>query len=286
MKKICMLLLLVGLGTCCAGMALSDNSQVPEVAQEIGAQAKDLSRFASYVYDELSMDEIPDGELTEDMLSMLEEEQADRIFDGLLPVFVEKGYVQDLPRSAFLNEERMLWIEDVGSFMSLWKQKDTVPMEEMPTSQVHRSSDCDPAATSNCNYFSIYFWGLEPLFEPCPRCFPAGWVYDYCFSFGFDGVNQMQISLRTEAVPGRFDQPRAVSACFDHETDECLSIAVQYEGQGYVIVYQNSNFRINGIINSCQNCPYSQKERESGAALKAGLWHCTACGAITKAEGE
>ena len=286
MKRICALLLSVALLLSCNASSLAEAVQTEDAADRAGMLEAELAKFSPEAYDELSMDEIPDGELTEELLGRLEEEHADRVFDALLPWLVEKGYVQELPRTAYLNYEGMLWIEDVGSFADLWLQRDTVPIEEMPSSQIHLSPDCNSAATSLCNYFAIYFWGLEPLFELCPKCFPVGWNYDYLLSFEFAGLNRLEINLMTEAVPGRFDQPRSISACFDHETDECLSVAVQYEGQDYIIVYQHDDFKLCGIISGCQNCTYTRSIDEMLATLEAGLWHCSTCGRLTRVEGE
>lgn len=286
MKRICSLLLLVVFGLGCTAMSLAETVQTEDAAHIDGAPEKDLSQFSSSSYDELSMDEIPDGELTEELLDRLEDEQAARIFDALLPWLTEKGYIRELPRSAYLDYEGTLWIEDVGSFADLWYQMDKVPIEEMPTSLIHLSSDCDPAATHRCNYFAIYFWSLDPLFELCPKCFPAGWSYDYLFTFDSTGMNRMEINLLTESVPGRFDQPRSIIAYFDHETDECLSIAVQFSGQDYVIVHQNDRFEISGIIRCCENCDDPWQDHRAWVALEAGLWHCKACGSITRAEAD
>lgn len=286
MKRICSLLLLIMFVLSCNAMSIAETVQTADTAHIASVPEKDLSMFPLYTYDELSMDEIPDGELTEELLNRLEEEHADRIFDTLLPWLVEKGYVQELPRSAYLNYVGTLWIEDIGSFADLWMQNDSVPIEEMPTSLIHLSPECDLTATRRCNYFAIYFWNLESLFDLCPKCYPVGWIYDYLFSFEFEGVNQLQIDLRTEAIPGKYDQPRSVIAYFNHETDECPSIAVQYEGQDYVIVYQNDHFKFNGIISCCQNCEDPWSGNNAWATLEDGLWHCKACGTITKVEGE
>ena len=286
MKKNCLLLMFLVFVLSCNAMSIAETAQTADAAHIVSVPEKDLSMFPSYVYNQLSMDEIPDGELTEELLERLQEEQAARILDTLLPWLVEKGYVQELPRSAYLDYVGTLWIEDLGSFFDLYKQIDTVPIDEIPTSQIHRSPECDPTATSRCNYFAIYFWSLEPLFDLCPKCFPAGWIYDYIFTFEFEGVNQLQINLRTEAIPGKYDQPRSVIAYYDHETDECLSVAVQYEGQDYVIVYQNDHFKLNGIISCCQNCDDPCSNNNAWGTLGDGLWYCKTCGTITTVEGE
>ncbi|MGN1020227.1 MAG: hypothetical protein ACI4O7_07610 [Aristaeellaceae bacterium] len=268
MKKFCLMLAVLALG--CSVPALADT---------------DLSQFDASVYDELSMDEIPDGELTGDLLSTLEDAHTDRIFDELLPWLVEKGYVRDVPRSGCVNEESKLWIRDIGSFMDLWLQLDTVPLEEMPTSLVHCSPSCDPDATVNCNVFAIGFWGLEDLFAPCPMCYPEGWVYDYLLSCEYEDLNQLYIGLRTEAVPGRFDEPRNIVASFDHGTDECLAVAVQYTDQAYVIVYQSERLTLQGILSACERCSIPGKDNPWDN-LEPGLWHCQACGSITRVEAE
>ena len=92
----------------------------------------------------------------------------------------------------------------------------------------------------------------------------------------------MRISSWSDAVPGKYDQPRSIVAYYDHETDECLSVAVLYYKQGYIIVYQKEGFEINGILDRCANCDQEDEHRESWSGLEDGLWHCRWCGTITK----
>lgn len=73
-----------------------------------------------------------------------------------------------------------------------------------------------------------------------------------------------------------------IVAYYDHETDECLSVAVLYYKQGYIIVYQKEGFEINGILDRCANCDQEDEHRESWSGLEDGLWHCRWCGTITK----
>lgn len=261
----------------------------PETMEILGMPP--LWKFQSAHYDELSMDEIPEGELTEELLDDLEEKQENQLFDELLPWLIEKGYIQDWPRSAFLNYEGTLWIEDVGSFYDLSVQYDTYELVEnpdtldtskLPTYYAHLSPECTLKAYKNCNYFAMYFWSVDMLFKPCPKCFPEGWAYDYIFSFAFEGMNKMRVNSWTEAVPGKYDQPRSIVAYYDYGTDECLSVAVLYYKQGYIIVYQKEGFEINGILDRCTNCDREDEHRASWSDLGDGLWHCRWCGTITK----
>lgn len=276
MKKTNLLLLLV-LALACIGTALAETTQTTEEAK-----LKELSKFQSYEYNELSMDEIPDGELTQELLKMLRETHENRIFDELLPWLVQRGYVQDLPRSAYLNYEGTLWVAEGMSFADLSMQCELVPAEELPTFRVHLSPDCDPAATVSCNYFFMYFMGVETLAEPCPVCFPNSWVYDYIHTYAFEGMNELEINLFSQAVSGKYDQPTCVIAYYDHATDECLWVSVQFYGQDFAIVYQSDSLQVDGIIYFCPNCDepwcnYSPVELET-----PGLWYCATCGHFTK----
>lgn len=286
MKKIGLLILLAVCWISCIGNALAEGDPAADNAPASGEKERALSMFQPYLYNELAMDEIPDGELTEDMLISLQDEHAARIFDGLLPWLVEKGYVRDLPRSAYLDDEGLLWIEDICSLWELCVRIDQVPIEEMPTSLIHLSPDCDPAATRKCNYFTLCFLDLAPLFELCPECFPAGWEYSYQFAYEFEGVNRLQIAPLPEAVAENGDPAQKIIAYFDHETDECLSVAVQAEGQDSVIVYQNERFELSGITDSCEYCGDPAENSEAWQNLEPGLWHCRTCGRIKRVEEE
>lgn len=277
MKKTNLLLLLLVLALACIGTALAETTQTTEEAK-----LKELSKFKSYVYAELSLDEIPDGELTQEMLEMLAETHENQIFDRLLPWLVQRGYVQDLPRSAYLAYEGSLWTEEGISEYTVWDDSDLARLEEAPAFQVHLSPDCNPAATKKCNYFALYFWELETIVEPCPVCFPNGWVYEYLLTYAFEGMNQMEINLRTEAVSGKYDQPTCVIAYYDHATDECLWISVQSYGQDFAIVYQSDSLQIDGIVYFCPNCEEPWCNYVAAELQNPGLWYCASCGHFTK----
>jgi len=249
-------------------------------AEDSEPEDERLRQFYRSIYAELSMSEIPEGELTEDLLRDLSHAQADRLLDSILPWLVEKEYIRELPRTAYLNVEGALWKEMPESFWDLSPLVESTPAEELPLFPAHLNPLCAPVVMSRCNYFAMFFLGVETLFGPCPDCFPAGWVYEYYVVNDIEEANRMQITLRHEAEP--YDLPSEITLHFDHETDECVCIAVQYHGQDYVIVYQDDSFAIDGMLDFCPYCDDSETEYISWSYHEPGVWHCNQCGIISR----
>lgn len=267
MKKLISLLCLLMLFSCA-------------LAEDAAPIDERLSKFDEYVYSELSMSEIPEGELTEELLRELEDAQAARLLNSVLPRLVEQGYIRELPFSAYLDYEGTLWRDYSGSNWDLMNLAETTPIEELPRYTAHLTPDCDPAASYACNYFALYFFSVETLFDPCPKCFPEGWVYDYLVTPGIDGTNRMRITPWFDAQPGAYDQPRELMLHFDHETDECLAIAVEYYQQGFILVYQDEDFAIDGIMDCCPECYDRDTQYFDWRYHEPGVWHCRNCGVI------
>lgn len=240
-----------------------------------------LLAFDESDYKELSMSEIPEGELTEELLRRLTDEQAARLLDSILPRLTEKGYVQDIPRAGYLDYEGALWRVADTSFWDLYDLVDTTPQEELPHEVIHLNTDCDPAATNLCNYFAIYFFELENYFVFCPDCFPVEWTYYFLVSSGIEGTNQLEIVPFDETVPASLAQPMGVMVYFDHETDECLSIAVEFNQQGFVIVWQAEDFAIDGVLGHCKSCDRHHEYAYEWDVFKPGIWHCRNCGELS-----
>ena len=236
-------------------------------------------------YNELSADEIPEGELTEKLLEDLQEIHADRLFDSILPLLQDRGYLPAIHRHAFLNAEGNLWKVETDSFWDLYRLVDTLPAEELPGYYVHLSPDCDPETAAICNYFAIYFFSLENMFHPCPECFPLGWQYEYLVSpaDAMPALNQMTISPFAELAPGRFDQIEELLAYFDKETDECLFIAAEYYGQGYVIIWQAEDFELFETVSHCELCDKGGYHFASWAHWMEGPAFCRNCGELSPA---
>lgn len=265
MKKLLSLFCLLMLFTCA-------------VAEEAAPIDERLSAFDENDYAELSMDEIPEGKLTEELLNQLQDAQAARLLDSILPRLVEEGYIREVDRSAYLDYEGTLWRDYPGSFWDLYELTESTPIEELPRYTVHLTPGCDPASSYSCNYFAMYFFSVETLFDPCEKCFPEGWIYDYIVSHDAAGMNRMHITPWFDPQQGVYDQPREIMAYFDHETDECLSIAVEYHQQGFIIVHQDEGLGIDGIMDCCPHCYDRQTQRFNWEAHEPGLWHCRKCG--------
>lgn len=251
------------------------------------ALAEEADRFAGIkviAYNELAAHEIPEGELTEEMLQDLQDVHADQLFDSILPLLQEMGYLPQAPRTAFLNAEASMWKKETDSFWDLYDLTETLPAEELPKYAVHLSPDCDPEATSTCNYFAIYFFELENMFYPCPECFPAGWGYEYTLSaYDMEGINEMIILPFQAPLPGRFDQIAGFRAYFDRETDECLFIAAEYYEQGFVIIWQAENYALFDARNYCEECDKSNLFVFAWAEWKEGPVFCRNCGSLSPA---
>lgn len=252
------------------------------LAEEAAPIDERLSQFDESDYAELSMDEIPEGELTEDLLNQLTDAHAAKLLDSILPWLVERGCIREVDRSAYLDYEGTLWRDYPGSFWDLMELAESTPIEELPRYTAHLTPDCDPASSYSCNYFAMYFFSVETLFDPCPICFPEGWIYSYIVSPDAEDTNRLDITPWFDAQPGRYDQPREIAVYFDHETDKCLSIAVETYQQGYTIVYQDEAFVLDGILDYCPECYDRNKMYINWEAHEPGLWHCSKCGAITR----
>lgn len=250
------------------------------MAEEAVPVDERLLAFDKGDYAELSADEIPDGELTEELLSSLTDAHAAMLLDSVLPWLSERGYLREVPRSAFMDWEATQWTDCQDSFWDLYDVVDSGRIDSLPRFTLHSSADCSNAANRTCNYFATYFFSLETIFDPCTVCYPSGWSYEYIVTGEIDGLNSMEITPRFEAEPGILAQPRQIRLQFDHGTDECVFIAVEYPQQGYIIVHQAADFPLSGIVSVCPDC-----EEDSSAYWyrhEPGLWHCRSCGALTE----
>ena len=242
-----------------------------------------LAPFQEADYERLTPDEIPEGEITVDLLEALNDAQDARLFDSVLPLLIDRALLPELPRSAYLNTGATLWTECGEDFWDLMHAVMETPVEEMQRYTHHLTPECDPAAIHTCTYFATYFFALETIFDPCPVCFPAGYQYNLSFTTGPDGCNKLRIA---PWQTGDFDnQMRAdwIMVYFDHETDRPFLIAANPGDKGFVIIQQDKDMEPVRMVPFCPECSDYQKDFKD---LFQSLILCGNCGELVRLTAE
>lgn len=274
------------IGVLLAALALLFTSAAAESENLYDLDDRLRSRWSAEC-DELWLNDLPAGELTRDILSELEDAQANRLFEEVLPWAVEHKYVQELPRSAYLHDEGKLWVPASADFLELYDMLATTAPEDMPRYYAHGRPDCDLSQEMDtCTYFSVYFWSLETIIDPCPKCFPEGWIYRFSVSPQAGNMNRLAIFFHdSEGVTRRAGEPSgSVTALFDRKTDKLLTISVPYDKQGYVLMWRSEEIEISGVVARCPCCDGEGAYRADWQGLEAGLWHCRNCASLYQAE--